>query len=84
MRKKLEKLDDQLKQVLIEYFGKEYAQKITFDAGMDTIDKWDSLSFVGLVVHLEKSFKTKFQHNEMPLLQTVKGIQNILLNKNLL
>lgn len=77
-------LDLRLKQALVRFFGEQYEPDITIDASMETIPAWDSLSFISLVVHLEKEFGVSFAFNETLNLRTVAGIQDALTQKKAL
>jgi acyl carrier protein len=50
-----------LKKFLINFFNleKNYKKKIEFE----TIDRWDSISHLDLIISLEKKFKLKLKKN---------------------
>ena len=54
---------------------------INEDSSADTLDGWDSLAMVNLIIELEQIFKVKFDIFELPDLQNIKIIKKTLEKK---
>ena len=61
---------DELAALIREYFDDE-SLEITPETGPETIEDWDSLAHIGLIVSVEKHFGVKFPMNEVLTLKTV-------------
>ena len=65
-----------LKQVLANVFGEE-SESINDESSMDTIENWDSLKHLNLILALEEEFEVSFDEDESiiiisyPLIKTV-------------
>lgn len=57
-------MENQIKQVMSSVFGIP-ADNISVDASPDTIDNWDSLKHMNLIVALEEEFNIEFDDEEM-------------------
>lgn len=57
-------MEDRVKKVMSEVLGLEIA-KINNDTSVDTVDTWDSLRQMNLIVALEDEFDFEFDENEM-------------------
>lgn len=57
-------MENQIKQVMSSVFGIP-AETISVDASPDTIDNWDSLKHMNLIVALEEEFNIEFDDEEM-------------------
>lgn len=55
--------EDDLRQLLADVFGVG-VDEITDDASIDTIDSWDSLKHLNLVLALEERFAVSFTEQE--------------------
>ena len=53
-----------LKQVLADVFGVD-ASRIDDEASVDTIEKWDSLNHLNLVLALEEQFKVSLNEEQI-------------------
>ena len=65
-----------LKQVLANVFGEE-SESINDESSIDTIENWDSLKHLNLILALEEEFEVSFDEDESiiiisyPLIKTV-------------
>ena len=66
---------DELAALIREYFDDE-SLEITPETGPDTIEDWDSLAHIGLIVSVEKHFGVKFPMNEVLTLKTVGKLRD--------
>lgn len=70
--------EDKLKQVLVAVFGIE-ASTINETTSVDTVEKWDSLRHLNLVLALEEEFKVALTEEQTvqilnyPLIKVVLG-----------
>ena len=55
--------DTRLKQVLANVFG-EKSENISEGSSMDTIENWDSLRHLNLILALEEEFEVSFDEEE--------------------
>ena len=72
-----------LKQVLANVFDEE-SESINDESSMDTIENWDSLKHLNLILALEEEFEVSFDEDESiiiisyPLIKTVLKDYNIV------
>ena len=70
------KNESRLKQVLANVFDEE-SESINDESSMDTIENWDSLKHLNLILALEEEFEVSFDEDESiiiisyPLIKTV-------------
>jgi acyl carrier protein len=57
-------MEEKVKQIMSSVFGVQ-KEKITNDASPDTIENWDSLRHMNLVVALEEEFNISFSDDQM-------------------
>ncbi len=57
-------MEDRIKKVMSEVLGLDIA-KINKDTSVDTVDTWDSLRQMNLIVALEDEFDFEFDEDEM-------------------
>ena len=55
--------------------------KINYDSSPETINKWDSLSQINLIVCIEKLLKVKFNVSELGTLHNVGNIIDLIIKK---
>ena len=70
-------MDDRIRQVIAQTFGLELAA-VTESASQQTLDAWDSLGHINLVLALEIEFRTQFSVNQIPLLVDFAAIRDAL------
>lgn len=68
----------QLIDIFCELFGEKYRESITAETDMDAIPEWDSLSFMNVVLALEKCFGVTFSPDEAAQMFQVGHIQCII------
>lgn len=73
-------MEEKLKQVMSKVFGIELST-IHTDSSPETIEEWDSLKQVLLVIALEKEFKIKFEPKEILHLLSYRHIVTIIQDK---
>ena len=56
--------------------------KITFNSSSQTIQQWDSLAQINLVIGIEKLMKIKFSISELASLENVDEMVNLIIKKN--
>jgi acyl carrier protein len=57
------------------------AEKITLDSSPETIDTWDSVHHLNLVLALEQEFDLQFEPEEIDQMKDVRHIMEILGSK---
>ena len=73
-------MQDKLRQIMSKIFEVPAAQ-ITDEAKVETIESWDSLNHINLVLALEQEFKTTFAPEEIIQMVSFREIQEILNQK---
>ena len=70
-------IEDRIKSVMSSVFHVP-VEKIKDDASPDTIESWDSLKHMNLIVALEEEFRTEFNDNEIfrELFSITSGAKN--------
>ena len=66
-----------LKQILAGTFQLE-VNEIDDDASPDTLDKWDSLQHLNLIMSLEEGFSISFSEDEVVEMMSVALIKEVL------
>jgi acyl carrier protein len=67
-------LDDRLVKVISSVFGVSEAQ-VTPGLDRDSIEDWDSVNHLKLILSLEEEFRLRFPTAEIPKLVSVERIQ---------
>lgn len=73
----MERLDERLKKVMSAVFEVP-AEKINEDSSSDTIDNWDSLRHLNLILALEEEFEVEIPDEEVGNLMNFKLIKLVL------
>ena len=74
-------IDSTLKNILSEVFSQN---NICLDDSIDTIEEWDSMLHMELIIALEESYSIRIEPEDIVRLTGVKSIQDYLNNKGLL
>jgi len=74
-------IDSTLKNILSGVFSQN---NICLDDSIDTIDVWDSMLHMELIIALEESYSIRIEPEDIVTLTDVKSIQDYLNNKGLL
>ena len=74
-------INSTLKNILSEVFSQN---NICLDDSIDTIEEWDSMLHMELIIALEKSYSIRIKPEDIMTLTGVKSIQDYLNNKGLL
>ena len=70
-------INNELKQVVAKTFGLPVAE-VTPDLAAGSINKWDSLGHLNLVLAIESSFNVKFKTEQIAELITIRKIHEEL------
>jgi acyl carrier protein len=73
----MKSMEADLRQLMADVFGVEVGQ-ITEDASIDTIDAWDSVRHLNLVLALEERFAVSFTEQETVEILNYELIRAIL------
>lgn len=73
-------MEDKLKSVFSSVFGIPETD-VTEDSSPETIDSWDSLKHMNLIVALEEEFEIEFDEDEITELLSFSSIIEILAQK---
>ena len=73
-------MDDRIRDVLSAVFRLAPAA-IGEDLSSDSLEAWDSLKHMQVVVALEQEFGVEFEDEEIPRLLSFRGIRDTLLGK---
>ncbi len=74
--------ENDLKKVLARVFGIS-EEAITEDASPDSIDEWDSLRHMNLVIALEESFNIELTDDQVGEILTYKLIKMVLVENGI-
>ncbi len=66
-----------VQQIMADVFGVEL-QEISMESTPDTIESWDSLRLLNLVLALEQEFKVEISPDQLPHLLSVSKIMQAL------
>ena len=75
------KVNERLAKVISDVFEVDQSQ-VTLQSDVDSIDGWDSLGHLNLIMAVEKEFGVRFPTEQMVLLDSVEKIQNTLREMN--
>lgn len=78
-----DKVNPKLAQIIAEVFHLN-PQKISIEDNTDTIEEWDSLGHIQLILAVEEAFNIKFSTESIPKLISVKVIQDALTSKRVI
>lgn len=67
-------IDSRLLILIAKHFNLQ-PENITSNTSKDEIEDWDSLEHIKLILEIEEEFKIKFSLDAVPLLTSVKAIQ---------
>lgn len=70
-----------LEQIFLSVFGDELKGKITLADSKDTLEEWDSLAHINLILAIEKEYKIKLSLDESLKLVSVASIKDSLEQK---
>lgn len=73
-------MENKIKNVMSIVFGID-SSEINNETSPDSIDKWDSLSHMNLIVALEEEFNIEFEVEEISELMNIKSILEIISKK---
>jgi acyl carrier protein len=73
----VESISPQLRQIVADVFGIA-ASDVTPQLGVGTLEQWDSLGHLQLMLAIESEFGTQFDPRRIPLLITVQLITDEL------
>jgi acyl carrier protein len=71
-----------LKQVLANVFGED-SESINDESSMDTIENWDSLRHLNLILALEEEFEVSFDEEETVIIVSYLLIKTVLKEHNI-
>ena len=74
------KMEDRIKDIMSAVFEVP-ASTINDDSSLDTIEAWDSLRQMNLVVALEEEFKIQFSDDEIMDMMSYPAIRSVLIKK---
>ena len=76
----MENMEKKIRKVMAAVFGIDESA-IEEDSSPDSLEEWDSIKHLNLVMALEEEFKIKFSDSEMIEIMNYKLINLILKNK---
>jgi acyl carrier protein len=74
-------IDPRVRAVFANVISCDVARALTLDDSNETVEKWDSQSFVAIVMGIEQAFDVRFSTLEAVRMSSVRGIQEILREK---
>lgn len=73
-------MNEAIRSVMCKVFGLD-ADAITDETSSDTIEKWDSMRHMSLVLALEEEFSVQFEDTEIPNLLSYRQIVEAIARK---
>ncbi len=70
-------MNERIRQVIADSLGLD-PSVVTDSASQETVEAWDSLGHINVVLALELEFRTQFSVHEIPLLVSVTAIRDAL------
>ena len=80
MKNEKKEILEKIQPVFFKVFGNKNI-KIDYDSSPETIEQWDSLAQINLIVGIEKLMKIKFSVSELANLKNVGEIVDLVLTK---
>ena len=80
MKNKKKEILEKIKPVFFKVFDNKNI-KIDYNSSPETIEQWDSLAQINLIVGIEKLMKIKFNVSELANLKNVGEIVDLVLTK---
>ena len=80
MKNEKKEILKKIQPIFFKVFGNENI-KIDYDSSPETIEQWDSLAQINLIVGIEKLMKIKFSVTELANLKNVGEIIDLILTK---
>ncbi len=74
-------ISQRLEQVFTGVFGDELTGKLSLSDSKDTLEEWDSLAHINLILAIEKEYKVKFSLDESLKLVSIAAIKASLEQK---
>jgi len=75
-------VEKKLKEIMSIVFN-EPIENINDKSSFESIDKWDSLAHLNLIIAIEESFNVKLSDNEVEDSLSFNSLKKILKNKNI-
>ena len=76
-------IDPRLREVFANAMSADVARALTPEDSNETVERWDSRSFVAIVIGVEQAFGVRFSTLEALRMSSVRGIQEILREKGI-
>ena len=73
-------MEDRLKKILAAVFGID-SVKIGEDTSAMTVEEWDSLKHISLILALEEEFNLEFNNNEVVEMMSFSSIKEVIVKK---
>ena len=80
MKNEKKEILEKIQPIFFKVFGNEN-RKIDYGSSPETIEQWDSLAQINLIVGIEKLMKIKFSVTELANLKNVGEIIDLILTK---
>ena len=80
MKNEKKEILEKIQPIFFKVFGNKNI-KIDYDSSPETIEQWDSLAQISMIVGIEKLMKIKFSVTELTNLKNVGEIIDLILTK---
>jgi acyl carrier protein len=70
----------QIREIAADVFGVP-VEAVSLDSSPDTLEAWDSLQHLSLLLELEASFNVKFSARETSRMTSIRGITELIRSK---
>ena len=76
-----ENMENRVEEILREIMELDDDQVLTDDMSAESLEEWDSLASMQIVLTLEKEYAVKFDYDEIISMETIGDIKRVLANK---
>jgi acyl carrier protein len=76
----MNQIDHKLKEVVFRTFV-GFEGDVTEDLGPETVDAWDSMGHLNLIMNIQERFGVEFDFSEIMAVETIGDLRNILIGK---
>lgn len=77
----MSEIDGRLVDLFCRLFGEKHRPNISMDTTMADIPEWDSLSFLNVILEIEKTFGIAIRPNDAVKMTSIRSITEVIRNK---
>lgn len=74
-------MENQVDEIFCDIMEWESTESVSDDMSPDTVEEWDSLVSMELILKIEKTFSIKFEYEEIVDMESIGDIKRVLRKK---